>query len=222
MFAVAGAEAAEAKPTEEALEELSFADEAQEDDGGMEETPRAQRSGVQALSDVASQASSAVSQSSSRQSGRSRASSPVKMADLRPLDIRLQHLPAAVNIRDADELAPLRRLLQLVDNFAYSFAFLPGSKQHELQSLPELHRDHFYDPTPDREELGSALESDEVLQIYDATIEGKTKSVSEAEWNTTVHYPLLRAALRKSTHHRRLEVHTMQDCPYLIDVILAS
>ena len=49
----------------------------------------------------------------------------LKMAQLLLLAMRLEHLPAA--IPDAYELAPLRNLLQLLDDHTQSFGFLPAS-----------------------------------------------------------------------------------------------
>ena len=181
-----------------------------QDDGDIdvEETPRARRKHAERISDWASQAST-LSESSSRQSAQSRAPSPAKMADLRPLDIRLKHLPAAIEISDTHELAPLRDLLQVVDNYTQSCAFLPGSARSELQACRELDRDSFYDSSTHRQSLGKVLSLDDMLEIHHCTINGKTMSTSEPEWNTTVHHLLLRMALKTSVHHRRLGIHTM-------------
>lgn len=80
-----------------------------------------------------------------------------------------------------------------------------------LAPWPDLAHDSFYTSNAD---FGTMPSLDEVLDIYNSTIRGKQMSISEAEWNTTVHHCLLKLALKTSVHRNRLDVHTMYAmCP---------
>lgn len=131
------------------------------------------------------------------------------MSDLRTRNVQLLTLPHVSDIDEQHELAPLRTLLQQLEDYTASAAFLAPSARNDLQACAELNRDAYYESTSSREALGKTPNRGDVEKIYDATRKAKDNGVVAVEWNERVHGPVLHMALEHSIHCKTLDVHNM-------------
>ncbi|KAM0342935.1 hypothetical protein ACHAPU_009053 [Fusarium lateritium] len=147
---------------------------------------------------------SGTSLASSERSSKSGYSSPTKQ--LRDLEFHDRGVVAREFKDFHNKPASLRVLLQKIDRSSAGYAILPTSLKDTMNELdPSIYENFDWTKDPftsqfcfsdDREKLGQTPSPMLVRDILDAAGTCNTAGCSEAEWNTEVHFLVLRAALR--------------------------